>query len=136
MTVIVDQFVDVGGHADRGALTFWAPVLRDSPVDGTIITPQYVAVTVENDGSFTTPDFAPGPARVRIGGIAHDIVIPDSPTEVRLWPLIDAGVPVVAEREYVRDSGGVRRVQALPQSAFDALATPRDPETVFITYPG
>ncbi|MFI7527492.1 hypothetical protein [Nocardia salmonicida] len=136
MTVIADQFVDVGGHADRGALSFWAPVMRDSPLVGAIITPQYVAVAVETDGSFTTPDFAPGPARVRIGGLAYDIVIPDDPSPIRLWPLIDAGVSVVAEREFVRDGGGVRRAVALPQSEFDAMPTPRDPETIFFTFPG
>ncbi|MGV9742858.1 hypothetical protein [Nocardia farcinica] len=137
MTVIADTFVDLGHRGDTSAVYFWAPGLRDSPaVPARIITPQYVAVPIDTTGSFTTGDLEPGPAKVRIGGIAYDIVIPDSPTPVRLWPLIDAGVPATPDREFVRDGGGVRRVHALTQAAFDAMPAPRDPETVFFTFPG
>ena len=92
MTVISDTLSDVGLTADRGPLYFYTPGLRNSSDDARILTPQLVHVGVAPDGTFTTPDLDPGPARVRIDGIVHDLTIPASPTPVRLWPLIEASV--------------------------------------------
>ncbi|MGW4123632.1 hypothetical protein [Nocardia sp. NPDC004711] len=136
MTVIADTMVDIGHGPDVGAVYFRVPVLRDAAAHTQIVTPQWISAPISSDGTFTSPDLEPGPAQVRIGGIAYEIVVPVSPTPIRLWPLIDAGVPAVADREFVRDGGGVRRIQALPQSQFDAMPTGRDVDTIYITFPG
>lgn len=133
MTVISDTLADIGAAADRGALYFYAPLLRDALTH--IVTPQWVSVGPDATGAFTTPDLQPGPAIVRIDGIAHPIDIPDSGTTVRLGPLIEAGIPQDdAGPRYVINGGGVAILRWLTQAEWAAIA-PGDPNTTYYVKP-
>lgn len=131
MTVISDTCADISGHGDTGAIYVWAPVIRDG--DDRIITPQYVALTIEPDGSFVSPDLEPGPARVRLDGRAYDIVIPDWPEPVRLGPLLAVALPVppAEEASAVRNLGGVAGARRMTLAAYNALES-IDPDTFYI----
>ncbi|WP_282775900.1 hypothetical protein [Nocardia sp. CC201C] len=126
MTVISDTCEDLGGHADIGAIQFRAPLLRDAAAGDRIITSQWVSVPIAADGSFTSPDFEPGPARVRIEGRAYDIEIPDWATPVRLGPLLAAALPVPPSEEAsaVRNLGGISGARTMTLDAFQALPSP------------
>lgn len=132
MTVISEPVEDIGGADDNTQFEFSSPILRESDDGLGLITRRPVRVVAE-DGVLTTPELDPGPALVRIGGRAYDIEIPDSDTPVRLWPLIETGLPIPPEEEAsaVVNGGGVARIQKLSQAAYDAIPTP-DPETLYI----
>ncbi|MFE2995010.1 hypothetical protein ACFXG4_08365 [Nocardia sp. NPDC059246] len=134
MTVISDTCVDLGGHADVGAIYFWAPWYREADTGDRIISPQYVPVPIDPDGSFTTPDLAAGPARVRFGGVAYDIEIPDYSTPIRLGPLLAAALPVppTEEATAVRNLGGIHGAKGMTLAAYTALPS-IDPETLYVT---
>lgn len=84
-------------------------------------------------GVLTTPNLDPGPAQVQWRGQRYPIVIPHSVSSVRLWPLLDAGMPHPPSTAagFVRNGGGVTRIQALTQIEYENLDSP-DPATLFI----
>lgn len=135
MTVISDTMVDIGHGPNVDALYIYAPGLRDSGDSTQIITGQWLSVPIAPAGTFTSPDLEPGPARVRIGGIAYELIVPDSDTPVRLWPLIDAAVPPPPDTAgFIRNGGGVMRAQVLTEAQYSGIGTP-DPETLYIVVP-
>lgn len=138
MTVISDTMQSLGYAPDAGPLQFYARRLRTS-ADGTaIITPQWVHVGPNpSTGVFTTPDLDPGPAVVRIDGEQHDILIPDIGGTIALAPLLDAMVePQLGTdiTDFVRNGGGVMRIQRVTVSQYAAIATP-DPQTFYAVVP-
>lgn len=130
MTTITESLRDIGGVNERDAVTFYIDTIRqNADGTGTVTTTAHRVAPI--NGTVTTEDLDPGPARVRIGLITYPIVIPDSVTPVRLWPLLDASVPPPPITNlFVRNGGGVSRVQALTAAAYAALPTP-DPETIY-----
>lgn len=136
MTVISEPVAHIAGADDRTAFEFSSPILRENDAGTGTVTRAPVHLVAE-EGVLTTPDLDPGPATVRIGQIAYQIEIPDSVTAVRLWPLIEAGLPVPPEEEAaaVRNGGGIARAQRITESAYAALATP-DPETLYLVVEG
>lgn len=132
MTIISEPIAHIGGADDRTGFEFSSPIVRASDDGASTITRAPVHL-VAVEGVLTTPDLDPGPCTVRIGQTAYQIEIPDSPTSVRLWPLIEAGLPVPAEEEAaaVRNGGGIARAQRITESAYAALVTP-DPETLYL----
>lgn len=138
MTVLTATVRDIAGIDDATTFTFYVPSVRqdDAGTAGLVTPPRYRANAV--DGVLTTPDMEPGPAVLRISGDPNEyrIVIPASATPLELWPLIDAGMPPpVGEPGFVRNAGGIARMQRITESAYAALATP-DPETLYITFEG
>jgi hypothetical protein len=132
VTVISDNIENVAGVDDTTAFVFSAPLLRESADGLGMITTQTARVTATG-GVLTTPDLDPGDATVRIGANVYPIEIPDSPTPVRLWPLIFAGLPVPPEQvaQAVRNGGGIAVAQAITQATYNALTTP-DPATLYV----
>lgn len=131
MTVIQEPIEDIAGASYDSAIRFRVPVLRESS-DGTstVVTERHWFMPV--DGVLTTDDLDPGPAKVQIGSMTYDIIIPVSSTPVRLWPLIDAGMPQPAPSTpgFVKDGGGVTRVQAVNQATYESMV--HDPATLYI----
>ncbi|WP_227979999.1 hypothetical protein [Nocardia spumae] len=132
MTVIQETVETIGG-ADNDTMFTFASQLRDSSDGTALITTLGVRVTPQA-GVLTTPDLDPGLATVSVGVKSYTIDIPDSDTPVRLWPLIEAGLPVPATQEAsaVRNGGGIARAQAMTETAYAAI-TP-DPETAYYLY--
>ena len=132
MTVISEPIENIAGADNDTAFAFSSLVLRESGDATGLITvvPSFLTAV---DGVLTTPDLDPGPARVRIGQATYQIEIPDSEDPIRLWPLIEAGLPVppVEEMTAVRNGGGIRRAQAVELDDYLAIPTP-DPETLFV----
>lgn len=133
MTVISDRVEDVGGVGDDvAAVVFFTEVLRDNTGGDAIVTTRRHDVHPVG-GEFTSPDLDPGPAVVQVGVKRYDIIIPVSSSAVRLWPLIDAGMPTppsVADG-FVRNGGGVTRIEAVTQAVYNSLTTP-DPATFYL----
>jgi hypothetical protein len=136
MTVISENVHSIAGVDNTTVLTFRSPSVRDSDDDTALITPWMIQLTAVG-GVLTTPDLEPGPAIVGIGISEYAIQIPESATPIRLWPLIEAALPVSpAEQAHaVIDAGGVRRIQLITESAYLALTTP-DPETLYVVLEG
>jgi hypothetical protein len=141
MTVISDRVQDVGYERPTSINYVYFTALasvRDSADDTRMIvrSRHTIAVNVA-DGSFTTDDLDPGPAEVRIGGDVYPITIPASGTPIRLWPLIQAGLPVTPESaNHIASDGSVRREQVMTTAAYGVLtgATTPDPGSVFFLY--
>jgi hypothetical protein len=131
VTVISENIRNIAGADNTTAFVFWT-CLRES-ADGNGLDTALTSRLVASSGVLTTPDLDPGPALVRIGATVYSIEIPDSDTSVRLWPLIQAGLPVPpsAEADAVRNGGGVARAQTITQAAYNALVTP-DPATLYV----
>ncbi|MEU9515936.1 hypothetical protein [Micromonospora sp. NPDC048169] len=132
MTVISEPIENIAGADNGTGFYFSAPAIRESD-DGTRLITVHPLVVTAIDGVLTTPDLDPGPATVRIGQHTYHIEIPDSPTPIRLWPLVEAGLPVppAEEATAVRNGGGVRRIAVAELDDYLAMPTP-DPETVYI----
>lgn len=133
MTVISDRFADISEHGDARAVQIWAPFMRDNTTGEFVVTPQHVHVAITSDGSFTTPDLQPGPARVRIGGVAYDITIPEFEEEIRLGPLLAAALPIppAEEATAVRNLGGLAGALVMELGDYNALSS-IDPETAYL----
>lgn len=132
MTVISEPINTIGGADDNTQFEFSSPTVRASD-DGTALITRRPVFCVAEDGVLTTPELDPGPCLVRFGGRGYEIEIPDSPTDVQLWPLIEAGLPVSPAEmaTAVVNGGGVARAVRITESAYSALVTP-DPETLYV----
>lgn len=133
MTVLFDNITNLARLSPGESLGFRTRSIRENDSgDGITATAGYTLWPDADSGDFTTPDLDAGPAVVVMGGESFDIVIPDSPTPVRLWPLIDAGMPTppAGAPGFVRDGGGVARVQALTQAEYDTAT--HDPATLYV----
>lgn len=131
MTVISEPVADIGGADNNTVFTFSVPLLRESDTGLGLVTTRTLSVTAKA-GILTTPDLDVGPAKVMVGLRAYGIEIPDSPTPIRLWPLIQAGLPIPPEQEVdaVRNLGGIRGEKTLELDDYLAIPTP-DPETLY-----
>lgn len=136
MTVIQDQLKDVAGEPFEGTVTFRIERIREG-ADGTSI------VTIErhhfqvDGGSLLTTDMDPGRATVRFSGDknTYPIVISDSATPIRLWPLIDAGQPAppATASGFLRVANGDEARIDFVTSTEYATLTP-DPNTVYLVF--
>ncbi|WP_330253157.1 hypothetical protein OG874_00630 [Nocardia sp. NBC_00565] len=137
MTVISEPIEDIGGADNKTNFEFSSAIVRENNAGTGLITRRPVFLVAE-DGVLTTPDLDPGMATVRIGQRAYLIDIPDSGTPVRLWPLIEAGLPIPPEQEAtaVINGGGVARVQAMTAAEYSDLtsSTTPDPGSTFFVY--
>ncbi|WP_040814657.1 phage upper tail fiber protein [Nocardia concava] len=136
MTVISEPIANIAGADNSTTFEFASLVLRQSASGtGTITTAPFFVQAVA--GVLTTPSLDPGPALVRIGNRQYQITVPSSATPVRLWPLIQAGLPVppTEDATAVRNGGGIARAQRITASAYAALTTP-DPETLYLVVEG
>ena len=88
------------------------------------------------DGVLTSPDLVAGPALVQIGSVGptYEIQIPESAEPVRLWPLIDAGMPQppAGAPGFVRNGGGMARTEVLAMP--DYPMHPKDPATMYFLF--
>jgi hypothetical protein len=143
VTVISDRVNDVGYDFPTGVqyihITAYDEV-RDSADETRMILRARHTITVDqSDGTFTSDDLEPGAAKVRIGagGDWYSIEIPDSETPIRLWPLIQAGLPVVPElANHIASDGTVQIARVMTSAGYSALigATTPDPGSVFLVY--
>ncbi|MGO3325300.1 hypothetical protein [Gordonia sp. (in: high G+C Gram-positive bacteria)] len=135
MTVITDRVEDVGGGPLLTPVMFTVQQVRESADGDSIVVPLRHRVQPV-DGVITTPELDPGPATVTLGGsrqATYNILVPDSSTPIRLWPLIDAGMPSPPEDDryqFVRNGGGLARGVALTQAEMDAQ--PFDPGSFYL----
>ena len=130
---IISEPVSTIAHADNStAFVFAVPILRENDTGTGMITTRAEHVYPQA-GVLTTPDLDAGPATVQIGIRQYAILIPDSPTPVRLMPLIEAGLPVIPAEEIgaVRNAGGVGRTKRVTLAEFLAMPTP-DPDTLYV----
>jgi hypothetical protein len=137
MTIISEPIANIAGLDAGEDVVFYVDEPRVQTSGYGIVTTKQVSVRPVS-GLLTTPNLKPGVAKVKIGLSKYSIVIPDSAESVALWPLIEAGMPVppVADQGgFVRNAGGIARVERITESAYAALPTP-DPETLYITFPG
>lgn len=133
MTVISEHVDNIAGADDGTVFVFASILLRDSDDGTSLITTTPTRVTPVA-GVLTTPDLDPGAAKVSIGlSRAYQIDIPDSPTPIRLWPLIEAGLPVppAEEATAVRNFGGIAGAKRVTLAEYQAMPTP-DLETLFV----
>lgn len=132
MTVISEPISSIAGADDLTVFVFRSILNRES-ADGTGLVTSRIDTMQASAGVLTTPDLDPGPASVRIGATEYRIEIPESEESIRLWPLIEAGLPVPPAEEMtaVRNGGGVRRAQAVELDDYLAMPTP-DPETLYV----
>ncbi len=137
MTVISEPVEDIAGADNDTQFIFSSSILRENSGGTGLITIRPTFVRAEA-GVLTTPDLEPGAATVRIGQTAYYITIPDSGTPIRLWPLIQAGLPLppAEAAEAVRNGGGFVMGQVMTAAEYAALVstTTPDPGSVFLVY--
>jgi hypothetical protein len=137
VTVIHESVATIAGADAQTTFTFSSPALRDSSDDDALITTVGVRL-IPVAGVLTTPDLDPGPATVRVGLTSYSIDIPESLTPVRLWPLIQAGLPIPSAEDSaaVRNGGGAARIQVMTTAEYTALvaSTTPDPGSIFLVY--
>jgi hypothetical protein len=131
MTVISENVGDIAGADNSTVFVFASAAVRNSSAGTALITDRAETYTAVG-GVLTTGDLDPGLAIVRVGVHKWAIEIPDSPTPIRLQPLLDAATPIppAQEASAVRNGGGVRRIEVDELADYAAIATP-DPETLF-----
>lgn len=135
MTVISEPIESIAGADNTSLFVFSAIMARESDDGVALVTArpkQYRAIA----GVLTTHNLDAGPAQVAIDGRPYLITIPESASPVRLWPLIEAGLPVPPTQEAtaVRNGGGISRIQRISETGYAALVTP-DPATLYIVVP-
>uniref|UniRef100_UPI000488AAC7 hypothetical protein n=1 Tax=Rhodococcus sp. UNC363MFTsu5.1 TaxID=1449069 RepID=UPI000488AAC7 len=125
MTILTANVRDIEGADDMTVFKFHVPIIRGTdPTGAGVVTTRTYRVQAE-EGILTTPDLQPGPCTLKVHASAYAIDIPDSPTPVLLWPLIDAAAPPPATTEgFVRNGGGISRSQRITVSDYAALVTP------------
>ena len=137
MTIISEPIESIAGADNNTQFEFSSPTVRESD-DGTSLITRRPVWLVAEDGVLTTPDLDPGPATVTIGQRSFNITIPDSGTPVRLWPLVEAGLPVPPEQEAtaVINGGGFVRGEVMTAAEYSALtsSTTPDPGSMFFVY--
>lgn len=131
MTVISEPIKNIAGLGERQKVRFTSPVIRESADGTSTVTTRTHEVAPVN--GVLTVSLDPGPAKVFIGHDEYDILVPDSASPIRLWPLIDAVLdpPPSNATGFVKDGGNVGRIQALTQAQYNAMTTP-DPGTLYI----
>lgn len=137
MTVISEDVASIAGADNNTPFEFAAVSVRTA-ADGTgVITTRPIHLTA-SDGVLTTPPLDPGPARVRIGLAAYNIVIPDwtDAEPIALTPLLEAAAPVPPAdlASAVINAGAIPRIKDLTTSEYAALSPP-DPNTLYIVFP-
>lgn len=138
MTVISENFSDITLRPDEVTLYYFTDSMREKSSHAGLITAKRVAVETVN-GVATSPQLDPGPALVEIvtpdWRREYSILIPNSSATVALWPLIDAQStpPGIGEPGFVRNSGGIARIQRMTTAEYSALAH-KDPETLYVTF--
>lgn len=133
MTVVSETLTDAAGNPETKPLTFFIEQIRESASGTSTISVKRVDAPVV--GGVLTVNLDPGPARVEWRGKTYAIIVPVSATPVRLWPLIDAGLPApgLGEPGFVRNAGGIARVQRTTIANYAAIPS-KDPETLYITF--
>ncbi|MBF6301153.1 hypothetical protein IU459_26945 [Nocardia amamiensis] len=132
MTVISEPISSIAG-ADNNTIFGFQSILDRESFDGTgMITTALYTVQAQG-GVLTTANLDPGATVVYVGPRRYLIVVPDSEDPIRLFPLIQAGLPIPPAQEAtaVRNGGGVARIQTSTQAAYNAIPTP-DPETAYL----
>lgn len=132
MTVLFGRVEDIAGATEHTPLVFWVPQLRENDAGTAMVTTQHHTLYASG-GEFVTPDMDAGPAVVQIGVRQYQITIPESPDPIRLWPLIDAGMPAPPPSEqyqFVRNGGGLVRAQAVDLDEYESMTW--DPGTLYI----
>lgn len=131
MTIIQDRIEDVAGAGLLRNVTISTQVIRQAASGDAIVAtvPHHFELA---DGVLSTTDLDPGPAVVQIGAKQYSIMIPVSSTPIRLWPLIDAGMPTppASEPGFIRNGGGVARAEAVTASEYASLTF--DPATLYV----
>lgn len=137
MTVITETVDSIAGPDSVVTIQFSSPIVRDSSGDNALITTTSIQVKPVG-GVLTTPDLDPGPAVVQVGVQSFAITIPDSGTPVRLWPLIEAALPVPPAQQAtaVVNGGNAARIQVMTEAEYTALvaSTTPDPGSIFFVY--
>ncbi|QRY62763.1 hypothetical protein JVX90_00350 [Gordonia sp. PDNC005] len=131
MTILFDKITDVAGADEYTPLVFWAPDLRENDsLDGMVTPKRHYVHAV--DGAFTTPDLDVGPCMVQIGMMQYAFTVPQSSAPVRLWPLVDAGMPQppVGSPGFIRNGGGVAIAKAVTAAQYATLTV--DPATLYV----
>lgn len=139
MPVITENFKKLDKVAPSrlavGTVYFTVSELRYVTADNFVVVPVRVECALVG-GVLTTPNLAAGPAIVELGlsGPTYKIEIPAVAGPVKLWPLIDAGMPTpVNAAGFVRNAGGIARVARTTTGDYAAMPTP-DPETLYIEF--
>jgi len=139
VTIISEAIADIAGAAEDQPISFRILRLRENHANTGITTVETHSFKPVG-GVLTTSDLDPGPAQVRIGATWYDIEIPVAFTTIKLWPLIDAGVPAPDPdaEGFVRNAGGtpggVARIKTMYESEYSAL-TSYDPATEYHVFP-
>ncbi|PSR64012.1 MULTISPECIES: hypothetical protein [Nocardia] len=135
MTVISDKITDIAGLGETDNVVFETITIRDNIGETAIVTTRRHSYAPGEDGTFTTDDLDPGPARVRVGLSTYNIEIPDTSDAIRLMPLIEAALPMppAETAAAVHNFGGVSGMKAVTQSWWDS--NPHDPATFYIVLP-
>ena len=107
-TTIADSLFDGGLSADGKATVRFTPAtVRDASDSSGIIGRKTIPATIDQTTGAFTVDLDPGTydVRVKTGApgekpLEGRIVVPDSATDIRLWPLLEAYVPPAAATVY------------------------------------
>ncbi|WP_209447625.1 hypothetical protein [Rhodococcus qingshengii] len=133
MTVVSEPLQDASGNPETQPLTFFVEQIRESSSGTSTVSIKRIDAPVI--AGVLTVNLDPGPVRVEWRGKSYSIEVPVSATPVRLWPLIDAGMPApgLGEPGFVRNAGGIARIARTTTAEYLAMPTP-DPETLFIEF--
>lgn len=136
MTILTGFVRDVGAFDDLTVFKFEVPVIRDVGDGAGVVTTRSVRCTATG-GVLTTPDLAPGPARLTIQGDprTYHITIPDSEESILLWPLIQAATPPDPGEwttGFVVNHGGISGMKAVPLADYPTM--PKDPATFYALF--
>ena len=131
MTVISEPVGSIAGADNNTVFGFQSLFDRES-FDGTGMITSALRTMQASGGVLTTPDLDPGPTIVTVGPRRYHVTVPDSPDPIRLWPLIQAGLPIPPEQEAraIRNGGGLAIGKVSELDDYLAIPTP-DPETLY-----
>ncbi|MFC9892098.1 hypothetical protein ACFVMC_00250 [Nocardia sp. NPDC127579] len=131
MTLISEPVASIAS-ADNNTVFGFQSILDRENAAGTGMVTAALVTTQAIDGVLQIA-LDPGETIVNVGSRRYLITVPDSAIPIRLWPLIQAGLPVPPAQEAaaVRNGGGVRRIAVAELDDYLAMPSP-DPETVYI----